>query len=93
MNDTLITIRTTTTRTTTTRTVKPANARKGYTLEELYELLQCSTVEIIPVGAGMILVVDEEGRRARKPLNPAASRIAGQPIVGDALHCKASRVK
>lgn len=84
--DTLIT-------TTTTRAVAPANARKGYTLDELYELLQCSTVEIIRAPGGMILVVDEEGRLAGKPLNPAASRIAGQPIVGDALHCKASRVK
>lgn len=75
------------------RAVKPASARKGYTLDELYELVGCGTVEIIPVGAGMILVVDEEGRRARKPLNRAASLLAGQPIVGAALYCKASRVK
>lgn len=79
--------------TTTNLPVTPANARKGYTLEELYKILQCEMVEIIPVGSGMILVVDEEGLPNEKPANPAASRLAGQPIVGAALYCKASRVK
>lgn len=86
MNDTLIT-------TTTTRAVSPEDASKGYTLEELYKLVGCEMVEIIPLGDGMILVVDEEGRLNRKPLNVAASGLAGQPIVGDVLYCAAHHVR
>jgi hypothetical protein len=77
----------------TSRVVAPANARKGYALEELYRLVGCEMVEIIPAPNGMILVVDEEGLHNRKPLNVAASRIAGRRIVGDALYCAAHHVR
>lgn len=86
MSDTIIT-------TTTTRAVSPDDASKGYTLKELCRLLGCEMIEIISAPNGMILVVDEEGRLAGKPLNPAASRIAGQHIVGDALYCDARHVR
>lgn len=86
MNDTLIT-------TTTTRAVSPEDASKGYTLEELCRLLGCEMIEIISAPHGMILVVDEEGLLNRKPLNVAASGLAGQPIVGDVLYCAAHHVR
>lgn len=74
--------------------VVPRNARKGYTLEELYALTSSQYIEIVRCRVpGAILVCDEEGVLNSRPLNRAASELAGQPIVGDVLLCASSRVK
>lgn len=77
--------------------VEPANAKRGFQLSELKEVLfendeSCGTgrkwIEIVHLPNGMRLVVDEEGwlRETQYP-NLRASRIAGQPIEGPALLC------
>jgi hypothetical protein len=73
----------------------PKNARKGYTLDELYMLIGCEMVKVVPVRSmpGMILVVDEEGMLSDKAPNFTASMLAGCSIVGDALLCPDSAIK
>ena len=44
-------------------------------------------VEIVPTSHGQLLV-NEEGRLKGLPQNPEASKIAGQPICGNALLLK-----
>ncbi len=74
--------------------VAPKNARKGYSLAELYEHTASGMIEIVPTRiAGLILVCDEEGQLNEKPVNFRASFLAGQPIVGDVLVCSDSHVK
>lgn len=64
----------------------------AFTLEELYGLLSCSMVEILPMG-GIWLVVDEEGWQNRKEPNKLASQGAGQLLVGDVLVCEGAEIE
>ena len=43
------------------RPVSPANG-KSFKLAELYQLLECHTVEVIRLTPELILIVDEEGK-------------------------------
>lgn len=56
-------------------------------LDQMYQIIGCSTIEIVrlPHNTGC-LIVDESGLLKEDPqLNPVASLLAGQPIVGTAL--------
>ena len=68
----------------TTETIAPAKGT--FTLEEVWEIVG-GYVEIVRLKKGFLLV-DEEGTMPWKalPLNPAASELAGRPIVVTALH-------
>ena len=76
--------------------VNPKNG-KSFKLAELYTLLDCDTIEVIPLDGTLILIVDEEGKFKKAPvLNMAASQMwykcfpqmRGQDvIVGKALLC------
>ena len=68
--------------------IEPANGRR-FTLEELYKLLNCDTVERVFIrGTEVIMIIDENG-------NPKATRIFHSCermniwdwIAGDALVC------
>lgn len=49
-------------------------------------------VEVIRhIPAGGVLLVNEEGLMTGLPYNPEASRLAGQPVVGPAVHIKGGR--
>lgn len=79
-------------------TVAPKDAKKGWTLEELYKLLDCTMVEVVRVGKveGIphILIVDEEGMmKANAQMNVTAFEYAKRPIVGKALLCPTSEFK
>ena len=77
--------------------VNPSNTRKGWTLQELYGHLSCDMVEVVypsnplPVMLGSIakkdtiLICDEEALFSSKTVNPFASMLAGQRIVGDVI--------
>lgn len=67
----------------------PKNPKRGYTLQELYEILQCRTIEIVypPNLPEWKLVVDEEGLIFDLKPNPDATRLMGHLIVGLALLC------
>lgn len=58
---------------------------KKLTLEQMQEMVG-GYIEIVPsLKEGHVLIVNEEGLLQNLPLNPAASELAGRPIVGVAL--------
>lgn len=67
--------------------VFPADKENGFTLKELYGLLECEMIEIATIFQdGKMLVVDEEGLLKSKPVvNPVASMLVGDYIVGNAI--------
>ena len=67
--------------------VFPADKKNGFTLEELYGLLECEMIEIATsFQDGKMLVVDEEGLFKPDPVvNPVASMLVGDYIVGNAI--------
>jgi hypothetical protein len=80
--------------------VKPQNAKKGYSLNDLYTMLNCSMVEVVyPRNPpkeikDAIMICDEEALIGEpKPYNHAASVIAGFSIVGDVLLCASKNFK
>jgi len=80
--------------------VKPQNAKTGYSLNDLYTMLNCSMVEVVyPKNPpkeikNPIMICDEEGLIGEpKPYNHVASVIAGFSIVGDVLLCASKNFK
>lgn len=67
--------------------VFPADKENGFTLEELYGLLECEMIEIATTFQdGKMLVVDEEGLLKPDPIvNQVASMLVGDYIVGNAI--------
>ena len=75
--------------------VMPKNGT-NFSLEELYELLECELVELIYLNSeDQILIGDEEGRLCDKPSNPIATVVYRSswgtnnypPLVGKIIHC------
>lgn len=75
--------------------IEPANGRR-FTLEELYKLINCDTVERVFIrGTEAIMIIDENGKLRGRDINPKATRIfhsCGRMniwdwIAGDALVC------
>ena len=75
--------------------VQPKNGKR-FTREELYEMLECDTVERVFIkGTGVIMIVDEAGKLRQRPLNVAATMVYHSCrrmsdcdwIAGDALVC------
>lgn len=63
--------------------VMPAN-NTDFKLREVQKLVG-GYVEVVYLRDGRIMLVDEEGLLKQLPLNRAASRMAGRPIVGNAV--------
>ena len=63
--------------------VMPAN-NTDFKLREVQKLVG-GYVEVVYLRDGRIMLVDEEGLLKGSPLNRAASRMAGRPIVGNAV--------
>ena len=75
--------------------IQPKNGKR-FELEELYELLNCETVERVFIkGTKVIMIVDENGKLRRRPKNQKATGIFHSSqrmnswdwIAGDALLC------
>jgi len=47
--------------------VLPKNAMTGFSLDELYHLLSCNTVEMVRLADGRTMWIDEEGKLATPP--------------------------
>lgn len=70
----------------------PANGQ-AFTLQELYALLDCQTIEIIrPAVENLLMVIDEDGKMKNLPWNATATSIFREAggatwdhIVGPAL--------
>jgi len=85
-------------------TVTPAAGIEGFTLHELYTLLDCTLVEtvMLPYPPGALLVCDEEGKLVDKPHNEHADQQAFLQgatwfgvqdwLVGDVLFCAAGEL-
>jgi hypothetical protein len=65
------------------KVVMPANGT-DFKLREVQKMVG-GYVEVVRLRDGRIMLVDEEGLLKGLPLNRAASRMAGRPIVGEAL--------
>lgn len=72
--------------------VTPING-SSFTLEELYNLIDCETIEVINLTDDFILIIDEEGKLKDKYVNNFATDIAieslqeGDYIAGNAVFC------
>lgn len=74
--------------------IQPKNGKR-FTREELYEMLECDTVERVFIkGTRVIMIVDEAGKLRQRPLNIEATmvyrrcrRMIDDWIAGDALVC------
>lgn len=79
----------------------PADPTQGFTLEELYPMLDTDIIEVVPVPGGThIMIIDEIGKHKHKAYNPAASAAlgphfmeSGDYIVGKALVCRREELK
>lgn len=56
----------------------PEVVEEDQNFENLYSFLNCTTIQVIPIGEGYSIVCDEEGTFVNKPLNACG-------IVGDFL--------
>ena len=86
--------------------VTPKNGR-DFGLKQLYELLECDTIEVVRLDQETLMIIDEEGkiRVPPKPANALATTLwrkallhfhKSQPydwIAGNALVCKNSELK
>lgn len=50
----------------------------------LYPVLDCTTIELVTLSQGWVMLCDEEGHLRGRGLNVNATRRAGRFIVGDA---------
>lgn len=58
-------------------------------LETLQKIVEGYIEEVpVPNEKGTVMIVNEDGRMLRLPLNIVATAIMGQPIVGDVVLCK-----
>lgn len=79
----------------TKKEVFPQNKRKGFSLQETYDLLGCSMVELVgPMDDGRCMLIDEEGKLKQgweRRINAQATHMFrtrfgyGDIIVGDVL--------
>lgn len=73
--------------------IRPKNPEQGFTLDELYLLIECELVEITSLADGRLMVMDELGRLRvpRRPVNVRATtiyqegRATGLAILGDVV--------
>lgn len=76
----------------TRASLQPDVEDKTYSLEKLKELVG-GYVEAVKIpGTKYLLLVNEDGRLKGLHINPAASSLADQVIVGDAVVCSPDRL-
>jgi hypothetical protein len=61
--------------------VRPAN-RRDFQLEELYRLLNCTTIELVTTFTGDLMVIDGDGKEV-KPKNRRATEMVPFVTVGE----------
>jgi hypothetical protein len=79
----------------------PSDPAGGFSLEEMYRLLDCDTIEVVFIRQGemigRMLVIDEKGKHGGKAVNPLATSLSGlypyDWIVGAALLCEAGEIQ
>jgi hypothetical protein len=77
--------------------ITPMNG-ETFQLQELYELLECSYIEIVNSIDGRLIICDEEGKLYNRAYNEKASDLykhgcnPGHELVGKVLFCKPSQI-
>lgn len=59
----------------TTATAYPKDVRHGFDLQEIYSLIGCDCIDVVILGSGERMVVDDEGVRKDLPPNLKASEL------------------
>jgi hypothetical protein len=85
----------------TEKQVFPRNPKRGFDLKQLYELIDCTTVEMITLRDGRTMWMDEDGKyNEALTLNGKATQLfhgaGGMPddfVVGKVLVCSKGEVK
>lgn len=78
--------------------VAPENGT-DFQLEELHEMLECRTIEVVYLRDGNLIIIDEEGKMFDKPVNvPATNRVLhdllpGDYIAGNMLLCSQDQLR
>ena len=77
------------------REVAPENGT-DFTLAQMYELLSCHLIEMLPIADGLIMVLDAEGKFEDKPRNERATLIANfvspKTLVAELLRLRESGI-
>jgi len=66
--------------------VTPINPAKGFECKELYKMLQCRLVQVVPLANGQILICDEESKLVDEPIiNKKATELycQGRPTAAE----------
>lgn len=71
---------------TTITEIEPKNGT-DFNLQELYEAIGCSLIEVVYLPDGRLMIADEEGSYNKPVLNFIASAMAGTQIVGNVVVC------
>lgn len=71
--------------------ISPKNGHH-FSLEELHEMIG-GYIEIVHIGNGVIVVVDEEGILKERVYNHLASDVCGRFLVGNVLLCRAKQIR
>lgn len=77
--------------------VQPKNGTDFQFVGEAYDLIGTDMIQIVGIGAGNIMLLDENGKNKGKPFNHVATQLYPygglDPIVGDVLVCLESEVR
>ena len=86
----------------TTQEIKPADPKRGFTLEELYALIGCEMVELVYLDDDRLMLLDEEGKlqdgwqgRVNRPATDLflKGRAGFDVIVGNVVVCNGAEFK
>lgn len=81
----------------TQRDIHPKNGETFVFIGEVYDLVETDMIQLITTHDGRALLVDEDGKRKKKPVNHAATALyiygAYDPVVGHAIHCRHDQVR
>ena len=84
----------------TTHEIEPKDPKKGFLLQECYELLECDTIEVVYIKHPYILIIDEEGKfkdpcYVNRVATARAERYISENdfIAGHAIYCRSSELK
>jgi hypothetical protein len=79
--------------------IVPQDAGVGFSFRELYPLIGCTTIELVRLNDGRLLLIDEEGKLKddaeinQQATTLAADRIGPDVIVGNAVVCDAELIR
>lgn len=48
--------------------ILPENPRKGFSLKEVYRLLNCNIVQVVELADERIMILDEDGKSVKEPI-------------------------